>query len=290
MLSAADREKFHQDGYICIRNFFSPAEVAQLNAISSKLGAEATEVLKTAVAKQVSPAELAAKDPNSLIVVPEASNPLKVCRFEYILAYNAELKRLINAKVLPVLEQLGGEKYLPFKDKENEKHPGGGAFPPHQDFAAYQYFHPKYQITAAVSIDSCTKQNGCLQFSPNWRSVVEQTPGAIERVEHGRPLLHFVKGGPMNGDIRPDVSKRLSWEFVETTPADLVLFDSFAPHQSFKNLSEGSRRVLLLTFSPAKEGDTYATYYADKRKNYNDPKFHVSTPTQHSALSKKAKL
>jgi len=285
LLTQELRDKFERDGYICLRNFFSDAEVARLRQISTSLGEEATQVLAEAVRQNTTAAVLASKNPDSLIVVPEATDRLKVCRFEYILRRSPDLNAIITDRVLPVLQDLGKEPFVAFKDKENEKHPGGGAFTPHQDYAAYQYFDPKFQISVAVSIDPCTKENGCLQFSPNWRSVVSQIPGAVEKTFNGRPLLNFVRGGAMNGDIRPDVSSKLSWEFIETTSNDLVLFDSFAPHQSFKNNSKASRRVLLLTFSPESEGNAYDTYYNDKRKNFNHPKFHVSTPTQHSALS-----
>jgi hypothetical protein len=36
---------------------------------------------------------------------------------------------------------------------------------------------------------------------------------------------------------------------------------------------------MFMTFSATREGNWYEKYYHDKRQNYGDPKFHVSTPT-----------
>lgn len=283
-LSQDQIQSFRRSGVILLPNYFTEEEVALLQRVSSELGADAASILNEAIRTNVSPAVLAAKNPESLIVVPEVSDPRKVCRFEYIIKRSADLQQLVKERLLPVLAQLGGEPFVPFKDKENEKHAGGGAFPPHQDYAAYQYFDPKYQITAGISIDPCTALNGCLQFAPDWLEEIRKIPGAVERVEQGRPLLHWVHGGKHNGDILPSTSSRLTWKSFETSPRDLVFFDSFVPHYSEPNRSDASRRLLILTFSPARFGDHYDKYYTEKRTHYNDPKFHVSTPTNHATL------
>lgn len=281
-IGAGERAAFRRDGVLVLRDFFEADETAEIDRLSRLMGAEATALLRRAHESGTPVAELARTMPEGLIAVPEATDPMQLCRFEYLVGRNAELRQIVMARIAPVIEAVAGEPFIPFKDKENEKHPGGGAFGPHQDFAAYQSFGPRYNVTAMITVDAATRKNGCLEFAANWAEFTKSASDAVESRIEGRPLLRFHNGGPHNGDILGDIVGALDWQPVETSPADLVLFDSFAPHRSAPNASAASRRAMFLTFNAAREGDWYARYYADKRANFDDPKFHVSTPTAHA--------
>ncbi|HUD51097.1 phosphonate degradation HD-domain oxygenase, partial [Parvibaculum sp.] len=278
-IGAAERESFRRDGVLVLRDFFGADEVAEIDRLSRAMGAEADEMLRLANDSGRPVAELAREMPDALIAVPEAADPMQLCRFEYLIGRNEEFRHLIETRIAPVIEAVTGEPFIPFKDKENEKHPGGGAFGPHQDFAAYQAFGPRYNVTAMISVDAATRENGCLEFASNWAAFAAAASDAVESRVEGRPLLRFHKGGAQNGDILDPIEQALDWQAVETSPLDLVLFDSFAPHRSAPNGSAASRRAMFLTFNAVREGDWYQRYYADKRTNFDDPKFHISTPT-----------
>jgi len=280
-LSAEQRGAFGRDGFVVLRGFFSASEQRELQGWSARFGAKARQILRSAAQQSMSLATHAQRFPHELIVVAEAADPAQVCRFEYLLGNADRFADFIRARVTPVVSFIGGEPFLPFKDKENEKHPGGGAFGPHQDFAAYQAFGPRYNLTAMLSIDPQTPANGCLAFATNLAEAAREPDRVVQWVG-GRPLLRYRTGGPTNGDVHEDVVAALAWKRVETTAADLVVFDSFVPHRSESNRTLESRRAMFLTYAPARDGDWYERYYADKRKNYDDPKFHVSTPTARS--------
>ncbi len=280
-IGATERAMFRRDGVLVLRNFFDTDEIAEIDRLSRQLGAEAQAMLHHARESGQRPAELA-REAGMLIAVPEAADPTQLCRFEYLLGRSAEMRALVEARIAPVIEAVAGEPFVPFKDKENEKHPGGGAFGPHQDFAAYQAFGPRYNVTAMISVDAATHENGCLEFASNWSHFAGMASGAAESFVEGRPLLRFHKGGAQNGDILAEIADGLDWQTVETSPGDLVLFDSFAPHRSAPNMSSASRRAMFLTFNAVREGDWYQRYYDEKRANFDDPKFHVSTPTVHA--------
>ncbi len=264
---------FRAAGFVRIESFFSAADCAYLQSASLAFAQEAAAILRAA-------ADGAKPGLQSLIVVPEADDPAAICRFEYLLGHDPGFAQFVRARIAPVISALAGEPCLPFKDKENEKHPGGGAFRPHQDFAAYQSFGPRYNLTAMVALDPQTPENGCLEFASNLMEVAERAPGT--EWFDGKPLLAFHHGGPHNGDILDDQVRSLSWAKLPVLPADLVVFDSFVPHRSGTNLTDASRRAMFLTYARARDGDWYAQYYADKRANAHDPKFHVSTPTRHA--------
>ena len=282
-IGAGEREIFRRDGAIVLRDFFTAEEVDALNGMSRTMGDAAAKQLALACRSGATLAELAHENPKELIVVPEAADDAQVCRFEYLQGAHPEFRAFVAARIAPVIEGLAGEAFVPFKDKENEKHPGGGAFGAHQDFAAYQAFGPRYNITAMLTIDPATRANGCLEFARNWSERARESSGWVERWKEERPLLRFNDGGPKHGDVLSEIEAALVWQIVETAPTDLVLFDSFVPHRSGPNCSADSRRAMFLTFNAAREGEWYDHYYADKRENFDDPKFHISTPTAHSA-------
>ncbi|MFO1090338.1 MAG: phytanoyl-CoA dioxygenase family protein [Hyphomicrobiales bacterium] len=269
---SADLAKF---GYVVLRNFFDDRQVRLLRTLSDGMTADAAKILAESIESGVNPAARAAARPQELIVVPEASDPRQVCRYEFMYGYSSGLRRLIDELILPRASELLGDDLVIFKDKTNEKSPGGGAFGPHQDFAAYKHFEPRYNLTAMISIDSATLENGCVQFADNYATLPDAVTPYTTEVTEGRALYRTLA----NGDLVPEVAHHMRWRPVATTPADLVLFDSFVPHYSEANASQASRRAMFITMNRRSEGEHYDAYYRDKRQNYHDPKFHVSTPT-----------
>ena len=61
----------------------------------------------------------------------------------------------------------------------------------------------------------------------------------------GYNLLSYDKN--TSGKISQDVEDKLKWEKIETTPRDLVIFDSYVPHRSDKNTTNNSRRIFYFT-------------------------------------------
>jgi ectoine hydroxylase-related dioxygenase (phytanoyl-CoA dioxygenase family) len=282
-ISGEHMESFRHNGYLHLKGFFTPDRVEYLRDLSDEMSAQASAILKSAQAAGESLACRAKTHPLEPIVVPEATDPRQVCRYEFMIGANPEFGVFIRNEVVPAVSAVVGQAVLPFKDKTNEKLPGGGAFRPHQDFAAYQFFKPRYHVTAQISVDAATVANGCVQFSSNLEELAATRPDFVAERVAGKALLHYNNGGTNHGDIRADIASGLEWRPFNCDPADLLVFDSFVPHWSDTNRSSRPRRAIFVTFNLASEGSVYDQYYADKRANYGDPKFHVSTPTSHSA-------
>jgi hypothetical protein len=280
-ISKEQIDSFRKCRYVCLPKFFPADLVCGLRKISDRMSAQAFSVLESSRAAGVSLSDRAKTEPMELIVVPEASSPALLCRYEFMIGSDPNFRDFVGACLERVVSELVGESVLPFKDKTNEKLPGGGAFRPHQDFAAYRAFKPRYHATALLTIDPADTANGCVQFATNVDLVITANPTFVLETIEGSVLLHYNDGGPRHGDIRADIAAELSWKAFQTSPVDLVVFDSFAPHYSSANTSMKPRRAIFVTFNRASEGSWYDSYYADKRLNYDDPKFHVSTPTSH---------
>jgi ectoine hydroxylase-related dioxygenase (phytanoyl-CoA dioxygenase family) len=277
-------ESFRRRGYVCLQDFLSADLQMRVRQMSDNMSAQAVTILEAAGTAGMPLADRAKRHPTELIVVPEDRLPSQVCRYEFMIGSNAEFRDFVAASIQNIVAELVGESVLPFKDKTNEKLPGGGAFRPHQDFAAYRAFPPRYHATALVTIDTANLANGCVQFASGFEEFSDRAELIAEAVE-GKPLFHYQCGGPFNGDIRSDISAALRWEALPTGSADLVVFDSFVPHYSEANQSDKPRRAIFVTFNRESEGAYYDYYYTEKRLNYDDPKFHVSTPTAHSSAA-----
>ena len=94
---------------------------------------------------------------------------------------------------------------------------GQHSYATHQDAPAYKQIN--HHCTCLISVDASTVQNGCLEFASG-----RHNEGIIGLTEDG--IVSEEAAGPM--------------KFVacETEPGDVVLFSSYVPHRSMKNLSE----------------------------------------------------
>jgi 2-aminoethylphosphonate dioxygenase len=269
------RTFFREHGYLWIKNFFSPSQVILLKNISEKMQKEAEDILALKNSSLTSLSD----HPKHLIVVSESSNPEKVCRTEDMLSLYPGLFHLMEGSVKAFVSLLMEEPYTFFKDKLNYKWPGGGAFPPHQDYPAYEKFGPREHITAMVCIDPATFENGCLHVAKNWKKNFRSQFASWSPENSKEPVLPYVIGGKNHGSIEEKCVTQIDWLALTTNAGDLVIFNSFVPHFSHPNRSNKPRRAMFLTMNRLYEGDFKKAYYRAKRSDPRNPLFHFATPT-----------
>lgn len=175
----------------------------------------------------------------------------KKSRIENFLNYNQELKEFINNKVKNSVEKVLGEKINLFKEKLNWKYGGGNGFKAHQDHPAFNDFPCSIFYTVALFANDSTKENGCLEFSEG---------------DYRDNLLSYDIN--TSGKISQEVEDKLKWEKIETTPRDLVIFDSFVPHRSDKNTTNNSRRIFYFTYNLIEDGEFHEDYINKKRLEF----------------------
>ena len=272
---------FEKDGYLWIRGFYSPEQVMLLRDWSEAVDQASLQLLSLSKQTGISLQGFAQSLPGALIVVPEAKDPLKVCRAEDLLTCYPDLSRFVYGTLATYLGSLLGEPYVLFKDKINFKWPGGGAFPPHQDFPAFEFFGPREHITAMVCVDAATIENGCLYIAKNWKeSFVDDSRVDQDALARGFAILPYVVGGSMHGSILPELCEKITWVPIEAEPGDVVFFNSYVPHYSEPNRSSSSRRAMFFTHNRLREGEHKAAYYYTKRADPDNPMFHFGTPTK----------
>lgn len=149
---------------------------------------------------------------------------------------------LLTAALLGRVEQLMREHVVLFKDKVNFKLPGARADTMHYDHAGGWAPYATRFLTVAIAIDPNRADNAAMRF---------------------------VRNGDLRARLRQEPVRRLHdgayadepQELLLLDPGDAVFFDSFVPHASPPNLGTAPRRNVLLTFSPAREGDQRRRYY-----------------------------
>lgn len=271
---------FNKHGYVVLKNFYSEPQVRLLREWADEIHRESKLLLELTEKSGRAIQELAYGLPQALIVVPEADNPKQICRAEDLLTCYPGLRSLIEGTLIPYVGALMQEPYVLFKDKLNFKWPGGGAFTPHQDFPAYDFFGPRIHVTAMIAIDAATIENGCLQVAEDWRETFAADPEIeAEQLDKGRAILPYIEGGKAHGSIQKKFSDRIKWVPLENEPGDVILITSFVPHYSEPNKSLNPRRAMLFTMNRQAEGDHRSAYYQRKRWDFDNPAFHFATPT-----------
>jgi len=228
MSVGSEKSQYKRDGYIVIRDFFSPLETEAIVSCADSLF------------------KLPDVKGRYMKYYENTSNGRILARIEKFFSEEPRIMNLLKSRIMPKLIELEGEPMTLFKDKLNWKLSGGGEFKPHQDFEAYSDFPPKYYTTCAVFADTCTIENGCLE---------------MVRGEADKGVLPND-----NGCIKDELVSKYTWEPVLVSPSDLVFFNAFVPHRSGKNTSNNTRRVYYFTFNKLNEGNHYGAYFENKRR------------------------
>jgi ectoine hydroxylase-related dioxygenase (phytanoyl-CoA dioxygenase family) len=221
---------FQRDGYLLLRGFFDPNEIADITRWTEELAEAPEEAGRHWVYREAS-----LLDPETRIIQ----------RIENFCPFHDGFDRLVrHDRLIETVSCLFGEQAILFKEKINFKMPGGAGFKAHQDQQAGWSTYAPLFITALVGIDASTLDNGCLEVAPGWH-----------------------KQGLLGEEWRPLDDQRIAevgLKPVPTEPGDVLLFDSYVPHASAENMTSAARRILYLTYNRLSDGDQRERYYRDK--------------------------
>jgi hypothetical protein len=233
-LTAQDLAHFAETGWLVRRGLFSAAEAAEIARWTDALVA-----LPEVPGRHMVYYEDSLTTPGTRVMQ----------RIEDFCPYHAPFDDLVRHGSLAAAagQLLGGAAVL-FKEKINFKKAGGAGFEPHQDQQAGWTTYAPMFVTALVSIDRATTENGCLEMTTAPRQT--EMIGAEWQPLTPEQMATF--------DLIP----------IPTEPGDVLFFDSYAPHGSQPNLTDEQRRILYLTYNAAADGDHRRRYYDTKRANF----------------------
>ena len=186
-------------------------------------------------------------------------------RIERLYNKGKNLKTL-NSKILIMLNKIFNEDFVIFKDKFNAKPPGGDGFFPHFDgvfkFVNQEnkkkngwYEYSDYFINALIALDECNKKNGSIELAEfhkgNFNDLLKKTK------KDGTPALN------------KKILNKTKFNLINLNVGDVVFFSNTCPHQSKKNETSKSRRILYYTYTKSKHKSKYFQYYQDKKTSKN---------------------
>lgn len=225
---------FHRDGFVCAPTFFDADEMRRITDWTEEVDAWLEEPGRHMVYHEASLTE-----PGTRVVQ----------RIGDLTPFHEGFRALyLRGRVQAAVSTLLDEPATLFKDKINFKLPGGDGFKAHQDVQAGWNAYAKYCITALVSIDAATTENGCLEMAAGW---------------HRKGLV-----GDEWTPLGEGETAGMRFVPYPTVPGDAIFFDSYTPHRSGPNLTTSPRRVLYMTYNRASEDDHRARYFANKRKSF----------------------
>lgn len=222
------RKQFWSNGYVLLKDFFNNKEAHNIKLWANHI--------------QQFPEQR-----NKWMVYKETDTDITT-RVEYFKNYYQPINKFIRTRLNPVLNEVYGNDMTLFKDKINWKHPNSKGFGAHQDQPAWCDFPADRFVTLALFADNSTIENGCLEF-------------VKERHTEGL-FSHDLES---TGAMSSKVEDTFKWEPIQTTPKDILIFDSYAPHRSGPNNSDKSRRIFYFTFNKISDGLFYEEYNKKKR-------------------------
>jgi len=244
-LTAAERARYEDDGYLVRRGVLDSSEVASLREVVEDVAAR---VAAHAERPHAGPEMLLADghriqfSSRTAIQWEWRSGSREIRLLEPVTHLDARLTLLWDDPrlVAPMRDALAGGAVGPYTCKLNLKRPREGSrFPWHQDFPYWYAFagnHARDIATAVIFLDDASTDNGAIRVLPG-----SHKDGPAPRDPDD--ATGFL-ADPARIDPRREV--------VVDAPAGAVLvLSSLLLHRSSPNTSARQRRALLLSFQPA---------------------------------------
>lgn len=212
---------YHRDGYVVVRQFFSPAEVNLLYQVAT------------------GDAVISAKSYDRI----DAAGLKTKLALWYALDDSLYSKFARSERIVKGVEMILGGPAAHYHSKLMQKEPKtGGAWEWHQDYG-YWYKNNGFLLPEMLSVltalTPATKENGCLQMIRGSHKM--------GRVEHG------FSGEQVGADMEKvnEALKIMPLDYLEMEPGDTAFFHCNTLHASAANLSEYPRWSIITAYNLA---------------------------------------
>ena len=224
MLTQAQVDFYHTNGYIVVENVISAKDIAELRKITDEFVDKSRQVTEHTNVFDLEPGHTPEAPQLRRLKNPVVLHPIydRMLRHDYI---------------LDSVAQLIGPNIRYDTSKLNMKSAGfGSPVEWHQDFAFAVAVTNDDMLSVGVAIDDMTQDNGCLLFVPR---------------SHKGPIYdHYENdvfvGGITDPNFRPDSAVP-----IEVKAGGITIHHTRTLHASAPNASGQSRRLLLLQYSAA---------------------------------------
>ncbi len=221
-ITAAAVERYHEQGFLAVRNAFSPDEVqSALDGLAHLIAGNVPEFQNI---------QFRAGAQGILDSLLDEERLDAVRRLLYFVDYEPRTKAIAHhPKLLALAEKLIGGQAEMFQDMALIKPPDGREKPWHQD-QAYFELPPETKVVGVwIALDAAGIENGCMRVMPGW---------------HRRErFFHFQMRDLQICDAQME-SLQAERVAVPLEPGGCLIFDSYLPHGTPSNFTTTRRRAL----------------------------------------------
>ncbi|MBS1787815.1 MAG: phytanoyl-CoA dioxygenase family protein [Acidobacteria bacterium] len=221
-ITEADIARYHQQGFIAVRNAFTPGEVQSgLDGLAELVAGRVPAFQNIQFTPEV-------RDRLDALSFEERMDSVR--RLLYFVDYEPRTKAIADhPKLLSVVSRLLGAEATMFQDMALIKPPNGREKPWHQDHAYFELTPETRVVGVWMALDPAGIENGCMRVMPGRH--------------RGRKYWHFqirdlqICDSEMEGLQEQRVA-------VPLEPGGCLIFDSYIPHGTPSNFTASRRRAL----------------------------------------------
>ena len=234
-LSEDQMRRWRADGFLILRDFFSPDEMHTLLAESERLLTERRDLIDPCNLRCRFMAHVETGEKVFEVFDP-VNDVSPVCE-----TFTSD------PRLLAIVESILSEPACLFKEKLIFKPPGVLGYNLHQDIPRYWEGFPRTFLTVLIPIDPATAENGCTEVFSGYHHDYLSPPG--------RPDLYMLP----DDAVDPARCVKLILD-----PGDVAIFHGLTPHRSAANRTGAYRRTLYVSYNALSDGgDQRAAHYRE---------------------------
>lgn len=223
-----DLARYHEQGFLAIRNAFTPAEVQSgLDGLAELIAGRVPEFQNIQFTADV-------RDRLDQLSFEERQDSVR--RLLYFVAYETRTNAIAHhPKLLALTSCLLGAESRMFQDMALIKPPNGREKPWHQDHAYFELTPETKVVGVWIALDPAGIENGCMRVMPGWQRRGKYPHFQIRDLQ--------ICDSAMAGFQADRVA-------VPLEPGGCLIFDSYLPHGTPSNFTSSRRRALQFHYQP----------------------------------------
>ncbi|HMV82547.1 MAG TPA: phytanoyl-CoA dioxygenase family protein [Blastocatellia bacterium] len=227
-VTEADIARYHEQGFIAVRNAFTPAEVQSgLDGLAELIAGRVPEFQNIQFTADV-------RDRLDQLSFEERMDAVR--RLLYFVDYETRTKAIANhPKLLALTSRLMDAPSRMFQDMALIKPPNGREKPWHQDHAYFELTPETKVVGVWIALDPADVENGCMRVMPGWHRRGKYPHFQIRDLQ--------ICDSAMEGLQAERVA-------VPLEPGGCLIFDSHLPHGTPSNFTSARRRALQFHYQP----------------------------------------
>ncbi len=227
-ITEADIARYHEQGFIAVRNAFTSAEVQSgLEGLAELIAGRVPEFQNIQFTAEV-------RDRLDQLSFEERMDSVR--RLLYFVDYEARTNAIAHhPKLLELTSRLIGAESRMFQDMALIKPPNGREKPWHQDHAYFELTPETKVVGVWIALDPAGVENGCMRVMPAWHRRGKYPHFQIRDLQ--------ICDSAMEGLQAERVA-------VPLEPGGCLIFDSYLPHGTPSNFTNARRRALQFHYQP----------------------------------------